>query len=181
MQCNTSVCSLIKFTQVFLIAKDFGARPAYTFALLHPERVLGVVTMGVPYMPPGPRAFEKLLPEGFYISRWQVLCAFSWSWLSVQCLHKHDLLESLQLTVTSIVGAWPGRGWFWATWCENSCPECLHPVLQKWNTNSCRKPGDHGLGGSIYPSSPLVQGGRSCSIRSFVWEIGLSNCTASSI
>ncbi|PQQ10110.1 uncharacterized protein Pyn_13049 [Prunus yedoensis var. nudiflora] len=57
--------------KVFLIAKDFGARPAYTFALLHPERVLGVVTMGVPYMPPGPRAFEKLLPEGFYISRWQ--------------------------------------------------------------------------------------------------------------
>lgn len=57
--------------KVFLIAKDFGARPAYTFALLHPERVLGVVTMGVPYIPPGPRAFEKLLPEGFYISRWQ--------------------------------------------------------------------------------------------------------------
>lgn len=57
--------------KVFLIAKDFGARPAYTFALLHPERVLGVVTMGVPYTLPGPRAFEKLLPEGFYISRWQ--------------------------------------------------------------------------------------------------------------
>ncbi|ONI10358.1 hypothetical protein PRUPE_4G043200 [Prunus persica] len=57
--------------KVFLIAKDFGPRPAYTFALLHPERVLGVVTMGVSYVPPGPRAFEKLLPEGFYISRWQ--------------------------------------------------------------------------------------------------------------
>ncbi|KAH0985647.1 hypothetical protein GBA52_012824 [Prunus armeniaca] len=50
---------------------NFGARPAYTFALLHPERVLGVVTMGVPYTLPGPHAFEKLLPEGFYISRWQ--------------------------------------------------------------------------------------------------------------
>ncbi|CAB4276051.1 unnamed protein product [Prunus armeniaca] len=49
--------------KVFLIAKDFGARPAYTFALLHPERVLGVVTMGVPYTLPGPHAFEKLLPE----------------------------------------------------------------------------------------------------------------------
>jgi hypothetical protein len=58
--------------QVFLIAKDFGARPAYIFANFHPERVLGVVTMGVPYLPPGPATFDKHLPEGFYISRWRV-------------------------------------------------------------------------------------------------------------
>ena len=58
--------------QVFLIAKDFGARPAYLFANFHPERVLGVVTMGVPYLPPGPATFDKHLPEGFYISRWRV-------------------------------------------------------------------------------------------------------------
>ncbi|XP_035544180.1 bifunctional epoxide hydrolase 2-like [Juglans regia] len=56
---------------VFLIAKDFGARPAYLFAIFHPERVLGVVTMGVPHIPPGPSTYHKYLPEGFYISRWQ--------------------------------------------------------------------------------------------------------------
>ncbi|XP_044496676.1 epoxide hydrolase A-like [Mangifera indica] len=57
--------------KVFLVAKDFGARPAYQFALLHPERVTGVVTMGVPYIIPGPPRFRESLPEGFYISRWQ--------------------------------------------------------------------------------------------------------------
>ncbi|XP_048323619.2 uncharacterized protein LOC125420735 [Ziziphus jujuba] len=57
--------------KVFIIGKDFGARPAYLFALLHPERVIGVITMGVPYMPPGRSTFQNHLPEGFYISRWQ--------------------------------------------------------------------------------------------------------------
>ncbi|KAL9383920.1 hypothetical protein Peur_024243 [Populus x canadensis] len=58
---------------VVLVAKDFGAKPAYLFALLHPERVLGVVTLGVPFIPPGPgpSQYQKYLPEGFYISRWQ--------------------------------------------------------------------------------------------------------------
>ncbi|KDO75870.1 hypothetical protein CISIN_1g0212821mg [Citrus sinensis] len=57
--------------KVFLVAKDFGARPAYLFALLHPERVSGVITLGVPFIPPGTAEFHKSLPEGFYISRWQ--------------------------------------------------------------------------------------------------------------
>lgn len=60
--------------QVFLVGKDFGAMPAYYFALKHPERALGVVTLGVPFMPPArPINFIDHLPEGFYISRWQVL------------------------------------------------------------------------------------------------------------
>jgi len=59
--------------QVFLVGKDFGARPAHLFSILHPERVLGVVTLGVPFIPPGPSLFHKLLPEGFYILRWKVL------------------------------------------------------------------------------------------------------------
>ncbi|XP_059438572.1 uncharacterized protein LOC132171305 [Corylus avellana] len=57
--------------KVFLVAKDFGARPAYLFALLHPNRVLGVVTMGVPHIPPGPSTYHNYLPEGFYLSRWR--------------------------------------------------------------------------------------------------------------
>ncbi|KAL2335298.1 hypothetical protein Fmac_016511 [Flemingia macrophylla] len=36
---------------VFLVGKDFGARPAHFFSVLYPERVLGVVTLGVPYAP----------------------------------------------------------------------------------------------------------------------------------
>ncbi|KAL5772471.1 hypothetical protein ACOSP7_012070 [Xanthoceras sorbifolium] len=56
--------------KVFLVAKDWGSRPAYLFALLHPERVSGIITLGVPFVPPGPSTFQKYLPEGFYILRW---------------------------------------------------------------------------------------------------------------
>lgn len=58
--------------KVILIAKDFGAFPAYLFTLLHPSRVSGVITLGIVFTPPGPRTFLKNLPEGFYINRWQV-------------------------------------------------------------------------------------------------------------
>ncbi|KAL2931999.1 Epoxide hydrolase A [Bienertia sinuspersici] len=61
----------LAISKVFLIAKDFGARPAYLFALQYPDRVEGVITVGVPYMPPRPSTFHKQMPEGFYISRWQ--------------------------------------------------------------------------------------------------------------
>lgn len=58
--------------QAFLIGKDVGARVAYLFPLFHPERVCGVITLGIPYLPPNaPVAFPHL-PEGFYIERWQV-------------------------------------------------------------------------------------------------------------
>ncbi|XP_022720496.1 uncharacterized protein LOC111278198 [Durio zibethinus] len=57
--------------KVFLVAKDFGARPAYLFALFHPHRVSGVITMGVPHVLPAPPKYEQPLPEGFYMSRWK--------------------------------------------------------------------------------------------------------------
>jgi len=57
---------------VFLVGKDFGGPPAYLFSILHPERVLGVITLGVPYVPPGPSMLQNYLPEGFYILRWKV-------------------------------------------------------------------------------------------------------------
>ncbi|KAJ6769794.1 BIFUNCTIONAL EPOXIDE HYDROLASE 2-LIKE ISOFORM X1 [Salix purpurea] len=66
-----AILDFLETTKVVLVAKDFGAKPAYMFALLHPERVLGVVTMGVPFIPPGPSQYQKHLPEGFYISRWR--------------------------------------------------------------------------------------------------------------
>lgn len=59
-------------TQAFLIAKDFGVRVAQFYAVLHPERVAGIVTLGIPLVPQRPAPFQEYLPEGFYISRWQV-------------------------------------------------------------------------------------------------------------
>ncbi|XP_057950240.1 uncharacterized protein LOC131145152 [Malania oleifera] len=66
-----AILDFLGISKVFLVGKDFGIRPAYLFALLHPERVLGVITLGVPYLPPETPNFSKYLPEGFYISRWQ--------------------------------------------------------------------------------------------------------------
>ncbi|KAC9975342.1 hypothetical protein E3N88_45005 [Mikania micrantha] len=56
---------------VFVIGKDFGAMVAYTFALFHPEKVAGIITLGVPFMRPGFHKTHLALPEGFYIRRWQ--------------------------------------------------------------------------------------------------------------
>ncbi|KAF7847243.1 hypothetical protein BT93_L3161 [Corymbia citriodora subsp. variegata] len=58
--------------KVFLVAKDFGAFPAYLFSLLHQERVRGVVTFNLPHRSPShPIQYHEHLPEGFYISRWK--------------------------------------------------------------------------------------------------------------
>ncbi|XP_011069409.1 uncharacterized protein LOC105155235 [Sesamum indicum] len=61
----------LSIPKAFLVAKDFGVRVACLFAFLHPEKVEGVVTLGIPFLPPTPMNFQELLPEGFYISRWQ--------------------------------------------------------------------------------------------------------------
>ncbi|XP_057816609.1 uncharacterized protein LOC131029939 isoform X2 [Cryptomeria japonica] len=54
------------------IQKDFGAGIAYYFYLLHPERVRGIVTLGVPYIRPGPQTIHlDSFPQGFYIRHWQ--------------------------------------------------------------------------------------------------------------
>ncbi|KAI4296694.1 hypothetical protein L6164_036634 [Bauhinia variegata] len=66
-----AILDSLGLAKVFLVAKDFGARPAHYFAILHPDRVLGVVSLGAPYFPPSPSVFHKYLPEGFYILRWQ--------------------------------------------------------------------------------------------------------------
>ncbi|XP_011096255.1 uncharacterized protein LOC105175500 [Sesamum indicum] len=61
----------LALSKVFLVGKDFGAAVVSIFTLLHRERVLGFVTMGVPFMPPRPPTHHQHLPEGFYISRWK--------------------------------------------------------------------------------------------------------------
>ena len=61
------------FEQAFLVGKDSGAFPAFQVAVVHPERVSGVVTLGIPFMLPGVSVIPMhLLPKGFYILRWQV-------------------------------------------------------------------------------------------------------------
>ncbi|OIT02900.1 PREDICTED: bifunctional epoxide hydrolase 2-like isoform X1 [Nicotiana attenuata] len=58
--------------QVFLVGKDFGARVAYHFALVHPDRVSTVITLGVPFLLTGPETFPRdFIPNGFYMLRWQ--------------------------------------------------------------------------------------------------------------
>ncbi|MBA0572456.1 hypothetical protein Golob_002797 [Gossypium lobatum] len=40
-------------------------------AVTHPERVLGVITLGVPFLIPGPLGVQfDLLPKGYYVIRW---------------------------------------------------------------------------------------------------------------
>ncbi|KAJ6828606.1 putative AB hydrolase superfamily protein YfhM [Iris pallida] len=63
------ILDVLSVTKAFVVAKDFGAMVAYHMAVLHPERVSGLVTMGIPYFnDPAP---IELLPPGFYIVRWQ--------------------------------------------------------------------------------------------------------------
>lgn len=58
--------------KAFLIGKDFGALPAYLVAAVYPEKVASVITLGIPFMLPGPSAVQNhLLPKGFYVARWQ--------------------------------------------------------------------------------------------------------------
>ncbi|XP_030508186.2 uncharacterized protein LOC115722939 [Cannabis sativa] len=63
----------LAINKAFLVGKDFGAFPAYLVAAVHPERVSGVVTLGIPYILPGTNSIQNhLLPEGFYVARWQI-------------------------------------------------------------------------------------------------------------
>ncbi|KAL3820551.1 hypothetical protein ACJIZ3_006456 [Penstemon smallii] len=75
---NTTFADLIglldslSISKVYLIAKDFGARIAYIFSLLHSDRLFGIITLGVPFRPPN-RHHTVLnhLNEGSYVSRWK--------------------------------------------------------------------------------------------------------------
>ncbi|KAL2984712.1 hypothetical protein AAZX31_12G104300 [Glycine max] len=63
----------LSISKAFLVGKDFGAIPGHLTTAVHPERVAGIITLGIPFMLPGPSAVEShlLLPKGFYITRWR--------------------------------------------------------------------------------------------------------------
>ena len=65
------------------MGKDWGAFPAYEFALQHPDRTRGVVCLGT-------------LPEGFYVLRWRVR-----STPLTACITSEKLFFLLKLTVCS--------------------------------------------------------------------------------
>ncbi|KAJ1410620.1 Epoxide hydrolase-like [Sesbania bispinosa] len=69
---TNSMCNFKCLYQAFLVGKDFGALLAYLVVVVHPEKVASVITLGIPFMLPGPSAVQNhLLPKGFYITWWQ--------------------------------------------------------------------------------------------------------------
>ncbi|KAI7747552.1 hypothetical protein M8C21_009351, partial [Ambrosia artemisiifolia] len=68
---TASILDSLAISKAFVIAKDFGGWIAYALALLHPEKVAGIITANVLFMPPGAFTEHIVLPEGFYVSRWQ--------------------------------------------------------------------------------------------------------------
>uniref|UniRef100_A0A0E0M9A2 AB hydrolase-1 domain-containing protein n=1 Tax=Oryza punctata TaxID=4537 RepID=A0A0E0M9A2_ORYPU len=64
-----AILDALAVPRAFLVGKDFGAMPAYDFALRHPERTRGVACLGVPFSPVPP-SFDAM-PEGFYVLRWR--------------------------------------------------------------------------------------------------------------
>ncbi|PWA57281.1 epoxide hydrolase [Artemisia annua] len=67
---TASILDALAISKVFVIGKDFGAIIAYPLALLHPEKVAGIITLGLPFMPPGAFKHQFVLPEGAYPLRW---------------------------------------------------------------------------------------------------------------
>ncbi|CAL9045438.1 unnamed protein product [Musa banksii] len=65
-----AILNFLSISKVFIVAKNFGARTAYDFALQHPNRVHGVVTLGMPFVSSQGMSYNTL-PEGFYILRWR--------------------------------------------------------------------------------------------------------------
>lgn len=63
----------LEISKVAVVGKDFGSPVAYTLAILHPERVTSVVTMGVPFLPRSAIGqFYSGLTQGFYVLRWRI-------------------------------------------------------------------------------------------------------------
>ncbi|CAL5409821.1 unnamed protein product [Camellia sinensis] len=68
-----AILDVLSIPKVFLVAKDFGARPAYYFSLFYPERVSGIITMGALFFPPGSVTFGSI-DEEFKLPNTIVAC-----------------------------------------------------------------------------------------------------------
>ncbi|KAI3800374.1 hypothetical protein L1987_28464 [Smallanthus sonchifolius] len=65
---TASILDSLAISKAFVIGKDFGSLVGYLF---HPQKVAGIITLGVPFMPPGSHHGYLSLPEGFYMRRWR--------------------------------------------------------------------------------------------------------------
>jgi pimeloyl-ACP methyl ester carboxylesterase len=91
--------------QVFLVGKDFGAMPAYEFALQHPDRTCGVVCLGIPFSPV-PFSFDTM-PEGFYVLRWGVRACHTSESLMIGVAATPSVRSFLFLFCRSLAGRRP--------------------------------------------------------------------------
>ncbi|KVH89555.1 Epoxide hydrolase-like protein [Cynara cardunculus var. scolymus] len=66
-----TILASLAISKVFVIGKDFGTMVGYFFSFFYPEKVAGIITIGVPYVPPHGMQGLQNLPEGFYMRRWQ--------------------------------------------------------------------------------------------------------------
>ncbi|KAH9326187.1 hypothetical protein KI387_006365, partial [Taxus chinensis] len=67
-----SLLNAFGIQKAFGVGKDFGAPIAYYLELLYPDLVRGIVTLGIPYLRPGPQILQMdLFPQDFYIRHWQ--------------------------------------------------------------------------------------------------------------
>nr|AFN53701.1 putative epoxide hydrolase 3 [Linum usitatissimum]AND01144.1 putative epoxide hydrolase 3 [Linum usitatissimum] len=65
-----AILDSLAIPKVVLIGKDWGAFVASWFGVLHPDRVSGIVTLGIPLAIPGSFLAGFTVPEGVYTSRW---------------------------------------------------------------------------------------------------------------
>ncbi|KVH89559.1 uncharacterized protein LOC112527047 [Cynara cardunculus var. scolymus] len=68
---TATILDSLAIPKVFVIAKDFGGMVGYIFSLFFPEKLAGIITLGIPYMPPEALQQLQTLPEGFYMRRWR--------------------------------------------------------------------------------------------------------------
>ncbi|KAJ9566067.1 LOW QUALITY PROTEIN: hypothetical protein OSB04_002033 [Centaurea solstitialis] len=68
---TATILASLAISKVFVIGKDFGGMVGYIFTLFFPEKLAGIITLGIPYMPPEALQQLQTLPEGFYMRRWQ--------------------------------------------------------------------------------------------------------------
>ncbi|KAJ0960087.1 hypothetical protein J5N97_000146 [Dioscorea zingiberensis] len=59
-----AILDSLSVPKAFIVAKDFRAMAAYNFSLLHPDRVSGVVTLGIPFVSEAFSLAFTELPEG---------------------------------------------------------------------------------------------------------------------
>ncbi|KAK1420087.1 hypothetical protein QVD17_21407 [Tagetes erecta] len=67
---TASILDSLGISKVLVVGKDFGSMIGYLFALHYPQKLAGIITLGLPFVPPGSHNMYLALPEGFYIRRW---------------------------------------------------------------------------------------------------------------